>query len=82
MFDRLRTVAELLFKQVPLLRIDGMNLVQSGAIARYLARKAHLYGETDADAAKYAILSSCVSDVLTCRPRTSKISGVTRVGVN
>jgi len=38
---------------VPLLRIDGMDLVQSGAIARYLARKAHLYGDSDAEAAKY-----------------------------
>jgi len=43
-----------LFQQVPLLRIDGMNLVQSGAIARYLARKAHLYGDSDIEAAKYA----------------------------
>ena len=38
---------------MPLLRIDGMDLVQSGAIARYLARKAHLYGDSDAEAAKY-----------------------------
>jgi len=36
-----------------MLRIDGMNLVQSGAIARYLARKAQLYGDTDVEAAKY-----------------------------
>jgi len=57
-------VAELLFQQVPLLRIDGMNLVQSGAIARYLARKTHLYGETDADAAKYASFSAFFYHVL------------------
>jgi len=50
--------AELLFQQVPLLRIDGMNLVQSGAIARYLARKAHLYGDTDLEAGKYVLVSS------------------------
>jgi len=53
-----QTAAELLFQQVPLLRIDGMKLVQSGAIARYLARKARLYGETDMDAAKYVSLSA------------------------
>jgi len=47
------TVAELLFQQLPMIRIDGMDLVQSGAIARYLARKAHLYGDTDMEAAKY-----------------------------
>jgi len=45
---------ELLFQQVPLLRIDGMDLVQSGAIARYLARKTHVYADTDEQAAKYA----------------------------
>lgn len=45
--------AELLFQQVPLLRIDGIDLVQSGAIARYLARKTHLYGDTDIEAAQY-----------------------------
>jgi len=58
----LQTVAELLFQQVPLLRIDGMNLVQSGAIARYLARKTNLYGDTDVEAAKYVshpVFSSC-----------------------
>jgi len=38
--------------------MDGLNLVQSGAIARYLARKARLYGETDVDAAKYVSLSA------------------------
>jgi len=50
---KMNCCVELLFQQVPLLRIDGMNLVQSGAIARYLAHKAHLYGDTDMDAAKY-----------------------------
>ena len=51
-------VAELLFQQMPLLRIDGMNLVQSGAIARYLARKAQFYGDTDIEAAKYVLFSA------------------------
>jgi len=51
-FGCLQTVAELLFQQVPLLRIDGMNLVQSGAIVRYLAAKTNLYGNTLMEAAK------------------------------
>ncbi|KAK8812372.1 hypothetical protein WA158_007606 [Blastocystis sp. Blastoise] len=32
------------FGQVPLLEIDGLNLVQSGAILRFIARKCDLYG--------------------------------------
>jgi len=58
MFSNVPTAAELLFQQLPMLRVDGMTLVQSGAIARYLARRAHLYGDTDAQAAKYASLSA------------------------
>jgi len=58
-------VAELLFQQVPLLRIDGMNLVQSGAIARYLARKAQFYGDTDIEAAKYVLFSASFHAIMT-----------------
>jgi len=38
---------ELPFKQVPLLRIDGLNIVQSAAIVRYLGRKYNFFGSTD-----------------------------------
>jgi len=38
---------ELLFLQVPLLRIDGLKIVQSGSIARYIAGKANLLGTND-----------------------------------
>ncbi len=48
MFDRINITA-----QVPLLRIDGLNLVQSHAIIRYLARKHHLYGDNDVEAVMY-----------------------------
>ena len=37
---------KLAFGQVPLLEIDGLKLVQSITIARYLARKYNLYGKT------------------------------------
>jgi len=43
---------ELLFGQVPLLRIDGLKLVQSAAITRYVARKARLLGTTDLEMAR------------------------------
>jgi len=43
---------ELLFEQVPLLRIDGLKLVQSASIVRYVARKAHLLGTTDLEIAR------------------------------
>ena len=51
--DYLRENGYLAFNQVPLLRIDGLNLVQSQAIVRYLARKHHLYGENDKEAAEF-----------------------------
>jgi glutathione S-transferase len=38
---------DLLFKQVPMLRMDGMNIVQTAAIVRYIARKANLLGDID-----------------------------------
>ena len=44
------------FNQVPLLRIDGMNIVQTQAIVRYLARKHGLYGKNAKEDALYAIV--------------------------
>jgi glutathione S-transferase len=43
-FERLNEDGLLLFGQVPLLQVDGLNLVQSQAIVRYLARKHGLLG--------------------------------------
>ncbi len=45
--QELRTDGMLLFDQVPLLQYDGLNMVQSGAIARYLSRKFGFDGETE-----------------------------------
>ena len=42
--DTLRKEGYLLMNQLPLLCIDGMRLVQSGAITRYLAKKHQLCG--------------------------------------
>jgi len=43
---------KLLFKQILLLRIDGLKLVQSNAIIRYIARKNNLLGVSDVDMAR------------------------------
>lgn len=34
----------LMYEQVPMVEIDGMNLVETRAILRYLAAKYNLYG--------------------------------------
>lgn len=46
------TDGKLLFKQVPLLEIDGLELVQTPAIVRYIARKGGLYGHSNEESAK------------------------------
>lgn len=38
---------DLLFHQLPLLKIDDLNLIQSSATARYVARKGGLFGEKE-----------------------------------
>lgn len=48
--------------QMPLLEIDGLNLVQSVAILRYLARRHNLYGSGAAEAAQIDILSDSLQD--------------------
>ncbi|XP_048769812.1 glutathione S-transferase 3-like isoform X2 [Ostrea edulis] len=50
-FENLLEDGALSFKQVPLLRIDDMELVQTGAIVRYVARKGGLYSADDKMAA-------------------------------
>ncbi len=40
--DDLRSTGKLEFGQVPLLEIDGINLVQSWSIVRYLAQRSNL----------------------------------------
>ena len=46
------TGGKLQFDQMPLLEINGMKLVQSGAIARYLGRVGGMMGENDKQMAK------------------------------
>ena len=46
----LRASGKLPFDQMPLLEIDGLDLSQSSAMIRYLARRGGLYGNNDRDA--------------------------------
>ena len=53
MFAELKESGKLLYKQAPLVEMDGLNLVQSGASFRYIANKYGLYGDNIKD--KYLI---------------------------
>jgi glutathione S-transferase len=55
---------QLPFGQLPLLQIDGMEIVQSQAAVRYLARRAHLAGTSAQDALKCDMIAEAVRDVL------------------
>ena len=41
----------MLFQQAPVLEVDGQSLSQSNSIARYLARKFKLSGQTEMETA-------------------------------
>ncbi|XP_075859413.1 glutathione S-transferase A1-like [Microcebus murinus] len=43
--DKLRNDGRLMFQQVPMVEIDGMELVQTRAILNYIASKHNLYGK-------------------------------------
>ncbi len=43
--EKLRNGGKLFFNQLPLLEMDGMNMVQSYAIVRYIAAKHNLNGK-------------------------------------
>ena len=58
----LRATGKLPFDQMPLLEIDGLNLSQSTAMIRYLARRGGLYGETDEDALWCDMIAGAVAD--------------------
>ncbi|XP_035685853.1 glutathione S-transferase alpha-4-like [Branchiostoma floridae] len=60
--EELRARGDLLFLQVPLLEIDGMKMVQTGAMLRYIARKASLFGRDDKESARIDMLADGVRD--------------------
>lgn len=58
----LRATGKLPFDQMPLLEIDGLNLSQSTAMIRYLARRGRYYGATDEDTLWCDMVSGAVAD--------------------
>ena len=58
----LRATGKLPFDQLPLLEIDGLNLSQSSAMIRYLARRGNYYRETDLDALLCDMIAGAVAD--------------------
>ena len=55
---------ELPFGKVPMLQIDGMEIVESQAILRYVAKRADLMGESDAEAVLCDQVAEAVRDAL------------------
>ena len=62
--ETLRANGDLVFQQLPLLEIDGLKLIQSGAIVRYLARKYNMYGKSATDQAHCDMLGDGIKDIL------------------
>jgi len=62
--EHLRTSGQLVFNQIPLLCIDGLKLVQSRAIVRYLAKKHQLAGSNLEQEAMCDIVNEGIQDWL------------------
>ena len=58
----LRASGKLPFDQMPLLEIEELNLSQSSAMIRYLARSGEYYGSTEQDAVWCDMVAGAVSD--------------------
>lgn len=55
---------QLPFGQLPLLQIDGLEIVQSQAIVRYLAERGNLIGKTTTEKVKCEMIAEAVRDLL------------------
>jgi len=62
--EKLRKDNVLLFQQLPLLEMDGKNLVQSAAILRHIARKYNLYGKDEDEKVQIDMLTEGTRDFL------------------
>ncbi len=58
----LRASGKLPFDQMPLLELDGLNLSQSSAMIRYLARRGDLYGDDDGEALWCDMIAGAAAD--------------------
>ncbi|KAG9335834.1 hypothetical protein JZ751_003588 [Albula glossodonta] len=63
-FEKLLQDGSLMFQQVPLVEIDGMQLVQTKAILNYIAAKYNLYGKDIKDRVMIDMYSEGVRDVM------------------
>nr|ABD67507.1 glutathione S-transferase alpha [Cyprinus carpio] len=63
-YEKLLNDGALMFQQVPLVEIDGMQLVQSKAILNYIAGKYSLYGKDLKERAMIDVYSEGVSDLM------------------
>eukprot|EP01116_Phalansterium_solitarium_P018240 TRINITY_DN476_c0_g1_i1.p2 TRINITY_DN476_c0_g1~~TRINITY_DN476_c0_g1_i1.p2 ORF type:complete len:205 (-),score=84.45 TRINITY_DN476_c0_g1_i1:96-710(-) len=61
--DALKQSGKLAFGQVPLLEYHGLNIVQSMAISRFLARKYDLYGATVEESAHIDVVIEGLNDL-------------------
>ncbi|KAK7148039.1 hypothetical protein R3I93_012371 [Phoxinus phoxinus] len=63
-YEKLVNDGALMFQQVPLVEIDGMQLVQSRAILNYIAGKYNLYGKDLKERALIDMYSEGTSDLM------------------
>ncbi|XP_030833537.1 glutathione S-transferase alpha-4 [Strongylocentrotus purpuratus] len=63
-FVKLTEGGKLMFKQIPLLEIDGLNLIGSEAVLRYVCRKGNLEGKTDEEKVKIDMLAMGAKDMV------------------
>ncbi|XP_052427675.1 glutathione S-transferase, alpha tandem duplicate 1 [Carassius gibelio] len=63
-YDKLLNDGDLMFQQVPLVEIDGMQLVQSKAILNYIAGKYNLYGKDLKERAMIDMYSEGIGDLM------------------
>jgi len=74
-FETVRDSGALLFNQLPMLCIDGLQLVQSRAIVRYLANKYDLAGNSPAEVAMCDITAESLQDWMGAMGRAFEFCG-------
>jgi glutathione S-transferase len=62
--EAMRASGKLAFGQLPLLEVDGVRVVQSQTINRYLARRGGLYGSNDSEAMQCDMIADGVADFM------------------